>query len=252
MKKETNSLAARMKEYEGIPRTYLVRKTPVIIRIDGKAFHTFTRGFEKPFDIYIESAMQRTMIKLCKSIQGCVFGYTQSDEITLVLCDYQKPDTDAWFGYNVLKICSVAASMASVYFHDALIKLAARDSCPTENELFICEKLEDGGVFDARAWNLPKEEVVNCLIWRQQDAIRNSVQAVAQSQFSHKELQGLKTEELKAKLKNEKNIDWEAYPIYRQRGCCAVNTDAGWLTDREIPLFTENRDYVEKRIRFEE
>lgn len=103
-----DELGKRMKEfYESVPKTRLVRKTPVAIRIDGKAFHTFTRGFEKPFDRVLIKAMQETMRYLCKNIQGCVFGYTQSDEITLILIDYQKLDSDAWFGYEVQKICSM-------------------------------------------------------------------------------------------------------------------------------------------------
>lgn len=94
-----------------------MRRTPVIIRLDGKAFHTFTKGFVKPFDECMSKAMQETMKYLCENIQGCVLGYTQSDEITLVLIDYQKLTTDAWFDYNVQKICSVAASMATLIFN---------------------------------------------------------------------------------------------------------------------------------------
>ena len=109
----TQSLDERMKQYEYVTRTYLTRKIPAIIRIDGKAFHTFTKGFKKPFDMVLMSAMQNTMKSLCEQIQGCVFGYTQSDEITLVLTDYATIDTDAWFGYNVQKMASISASTAT-------------------------------------------------------------------------------------------------------------------------------------------
>ena len=115
-----DELGTRMKTYyEQVPKTRLVRRMPVAIRIDGKAFHTFTRGFQKPFDEVLGNAMIRTMNYLCKNIQGCVFGYTQSDEITLLLIDYQKLDTSAWFDYEVQKMCSIAASMATMEFNRA-------------------------------------------------------------------------------------------------------------------------------------
>ena len=97
-----DELGTRMKEfYENIPKTKLMRRTPVAIRIDGKAFHTFTRGFNKPFDDVLISAMQDTMKYLCENIQGCVLGYTQSDEITLILVDYKRLNSSAWFDYEV-------------------------------------------------------------------------------------------------------------------------------------------------------
>ena len=113
-----DELGSRMKNYyESIPKTRLMRRTPVAIRIDGKAFHTFTRGFQKPFDEVLGNAMARTMEHLCRNIQGCIFGYTQSDEITLILIDYQTLETSAWFDYEVQKICSIAASMATLAFN---------------------------------------------------------------------------------------------------------------------------------------
>ena len=110
-----DELGKRMKEfYEAVPKTRLVRRTPVAIRIDGKAFHTFTRGFAKPFDEVLGRAMRETMKYLCENIQGCVLGYTQSDEITLILIDYKKLTSSAWFDYEVQKMCSIAASMATM------------------------------------------------------------------------------------------------------------------------------------------
>lgn len=100
---DKSSIGNRMKRYESVPKIALTRRTPVIIRLDGKAFHTFTRGFDKPFDNAMMYAMQHTMGCLCENIQGCVLGYTQSDEITLVLCDYQTLTTDAWYDYEVQK-----------------------------------------------------------------------------------------------------------------------------------------------------
>lgn len=114
-----DDLGTRMKTfYEGIPKTRLMRRCPVAIRIDGKAFHTFTRGFNKPFDAVLIEAMQETMRYLCENIQGCVLGYTQSDEITLILVDYKKLNSSAWFDYEVQKMCSIAASMATMAFNN--------------------------------------------------------------------------------------------------------------------------------------
>ena len=116
-----DALGTRMKTYyESIPKTRLMRRTPVAIRIDGKAFHTFTRGFQKPFDEILGNSMARTMEYLCQNIQGAVFGYVQSDEITVLIQDYKKLTTDAWFDYEVQKMCSIAASMATMAFNKYL------------------------------------------------------------------------------------------------------------------------------------
>ena len=269
---DKSALGDRMKAYEAVPKVFCMRRSPVIIRLDGKAFHTFTRGFEKPFDEAIEWAMEVTMVRLCENIQGCVLGYTQSDEITLVLCDYQKRDTDAWFEYNVEKMCSVAASMATFYFFTAMCKYANEifEAGDEEKFRFISRKLENGAYFDARCFNVPKEEVINCLIWRQQDATRNSIQALAQSLFSHKELQGLKCNQLQDKIFAEKGVNWNDLSTYQKRGACAVKKmmprvikdkkgdkigiveRPKWVIDLNIPIFTQNRDYVESRLKFGE
>ena len=117
-----DELGKRMKIYEAVSKTKLVRRMPVAIRIDGKAFHTFTRGFQKPFDNVLMKTMQETTKSLCENIQGCVFGFTQSDKITLILIDYQTFETDAWFGYKVQKMCSIAASMATMAFNKCFTK----------------------------------------------------------------------------------------------------------------------------------
>ena len=118
---DRTTLGDRMKNnYENITRYYLTRRMPVIIRLDGRSFHTFTRGFKKPFDDILVKTMQDTMKYLCENIQGCVLGYTQSDEISLVLTDYAEITTEAWFGNNLQKMCSVSASMATVAFNKYL------------------------------------------------------------------------------------------------------------------------------------
>lgn len=265
---DKTSLGDRMKQYEAVPKNFLMRKNPVIIRLDGKAFHTFTRGFEKPFDEIIEKAMTETMLYLCKNIQGCVLGYTQSDEITLVLCDYQKIDTDAWFEYNVQKMVSISAAMATFKFNEVL-----RDTCwkifdeagcnfTKEVELLV-KKSEKGAFFDARAFSVPRHEVVNCLIWRQQDATRNSIQALAQSLYSHNELQGINCNKLQDKMFTEKGVNWNDLTTYQKRGACAIQklvtktsktkgtvTRYSWVIDDEIPIFTQDRSYIEDRITF--
>lgn len=118
-------IGTRMKTfYEEASKTRLMKRTPVVIRIDGKAFHTFTKGFNKPFDQTLMSTMQATMKYLCENIQGCVLGYTQSDEITLILVDYQKLNSSAWFDYEVQKLCSISASMATMAFNQYFREIA--------------------------------------------------------------------------------------------------------------------------------
>ena len=121
-----DELGIRMKNfYESVPKTKLLRRTPVAIRIDGKAFHSFTRGMKKPFDFILIESMQKTMQYLCENIQGCVLGYTQSDEITLLLIDYKRLNSDAWFDYEVQKMCSIAASMTTMAFNRYFAEAAA-------------------------------------------------------------------------------------------------------------------------------
>lgn len=271
--RKTDSLGNRMKAYEAVPKNFLMRQTPVIIRLDGKAFHTFTHGFDRPFDEAIEQTMEATMIQLCENIQGCVLGYTQSDEITLVLCDYQKADTDAWFKYNVEKMCSVAASMATLYFFKALRNyrnelLESNDTGFADKIDLIDRKLEMGAFFDARCFNLPKEEVVNCLIWRQQDATRNSILSLAQSLYSQKQISGLKCNQLQDKMFVEKGVNWNNLSTYQKRGACAVKRmmkkevtlkDGSstivdrpqWVIDLNIPIFTQDRDYINSLLTFD-
>lgn len=256
-----DNLGDRMKSYyENRSKTFLTRRTPVIIRLDGKAFHTFTKGFNKPFDEVMCSAMQQTMKYLCENIQGCVLGYTQSDEITLVLIDYQKLTTDAWFDYNVQKVCSVAASMATLAFNRQfqrqIVELSYNGKLDND-ELTNSYKrsAKTGAVFDARCFNIPKEEVTNCILWRQQDAIRNSISSVGQANFSHKRLEGLDSKQIQELLFQEKGINWNNYPTKFKRGSCCIKKcyqatgsvlRSHWFIDDEIPIFTgEGREYIE-------
>lgn len=245
-----DSFGDRMKRYENVPKNYLTRRIPAIIRIDGKSFHTYSRGFVKPFDKILTETMQRTMEFLCKNIQGCVFGYTQSDEITLVLTDYATLTTDAWFGYNVEKMCSIAASMATMVFNRELPVVVGCAGLPISERKAYDIAYSKGAMFDARVFSLPKEEVCNCLIWRQQDAIRNSIQSVGQFYFGHTELQGKSCADIKEMLVREHQIDWYSFPVECQRGSacyrepCLVSHP--WRIDREPPVFTQDRAYIER------
>lgn len=253
-----DELGSRMKEfYEQVPKYRLMRRTPVIIRIDGKAFHTFTRGFQRPFDEVLGCAMVRTMEHLCKNIQGCIFGYKQSDEISLVLSDYKKLNSDAWFDYEVQKMCSIAASMATMafnkYFADEVASWWGRVEHTEKNsKLFsqYCMKADIGAMFDARVFNIPKEEVVNCIYWRQLDAIRNSIQMVGQSNFSHKELHGKSCKVIKEMLLEQKDIDWDEFPERWKFGVCW--TREGGL-DYEMPVLKgEDRVYLEELVYYQD
>lgn len=258
-----DSLGDRMKIYEKVSKNYLMKRTPVIIRLDGKAFHTFTRGFDKPFDYNLINIMQQTMLKLCNEIQGCVLGYTQSDEITLVLVDYKNINTSAWFDNQIQKMASVSASLATLYFNQFLydtIKelnieadyktmIGISDTVELDKKAQLLETKMWRATFDSRVFNIPQHEVINNLIWRQQDAIRNSISAAAQSLFSHRELQNVNVKQMKEKMLNEKRVNWENYSTTCKRGSCAIKNNEGkWFIDNEIPIFTEDREYVNKLI----
>lgn len=264
-----------MKRYEGVPRHFLTRRVPAIIRIDGKAFHTFTKEMKKPFDRILVNTMQETMKYLCKNVQGCVFGYTQSDEITLVLTDYATLATDAWFGYNVQKMTSISASMATLAFNASFIDMAecAEQYYDTyadvqkllEFDFSIYKRKFGRALFDSRVFSIPAEEVCNCLIWRQQDATRNSIEAVGQANFSHKELHGKSCNDIQEMLWSQRNINWNDFPVDCKRGSCCYKqakeiqiedprdpsktitvTRNKWVVDVEPPIFTQDREFVEK------
>ena len=267
-----DELGTRMKEfYEGVPKTRLVRRMPVAIRIDGKAFHTFTRGFQKPFDEILVKSMQDTMKYLCENIQGCVLGYTQSDEITLILVDYQNLNSCAWFDYEVQKVCSIASSMATMAFNKFFTKNVnyfemTHEYDDTINEYCttLVNAAEKGAMFDARVFNIPKEEVCNLIYWRQLDATRNSIQMVGQANFSHKELQNKSCNMIQEMLFAEKGINWNDYPTYLKRGSCCIKTTIQnpnvdikdgvypksiWMIDLDIPIFKgDGRDYIDKLV----
>lgn len=256
-----DDLGNRIKHnYEEVSKTRLTRRMPVVIRLDGCHFHTVTKGFKKPFDDVLIKAMDETMKYLCEHIQGCVLGYTQSDEITLVLVDYAKLESEAWFNYEVQKMCSVAASMATMAFNRAFVDAIG----PFFENYIIADNITDedarlakaysrveceGATFDARCFNIPKEEVTNCVYWRQLDAVRNSILSLAQSLYSQKEMQGISCKVLQDKMLAEKNIEWNKLPTRKRFGSCCIKKDSGWQVDLDIPMFIgEGRSYIENLV----
>ena len=259
-----DDLGTRMKTYyEEIPKSKLMRRTPVAIRVDGRSFHTFTRGFNVPFDDVLIKTMQETMKYLCENIQGCILGYTQSDEITLILIDYKKLTSAAFFDYEVQKICSITASMATMafnrYFHENAFEsdvIAAID--PNKKRTYMeahAKAAKKGAMFDARCFNIPKEEVANLIYWRQLDATRNSIQMVGQANFSHSELMNKSCNDIQNMLLTQRNINWNDLPTYQKRGSCCVKKELKfderdrWYIDKEIPIFkNEGREYIDKLV----
>ena len=209
------TLGSRMKKYEYVTRSYLVNRIPIIIRIDGKAFHRFTRGFNKPCDIIFMESMKKTTVELCKQVQGTVMGYTQSDEISLVLMNTSNKNSELWFNNNLSKIISVSASIATVEFNKAFMDLGVQyeldNNVLFDNKKNNCKYSSKymTANFDSRAFNIPREEIINYFIWRQRDCQKNAVNSAARTIFSHKQILGLNQKQLKEKMLTEKEINFD-------------------------------------------
>lgn len=255
-----DSLGDRMKEYESRNQYYLQKRTPVCIRVDMRAGHTLTRGFARPFDEVFGNAMVRTMEYCAKNIGNCVFAYCQSDEITFILVDYAKLETDAWFDYRTDKLCSISASMATMafnrYFNEEFNKWFDKAStCEHTHSMSISDwnlyhayakSIEKGAMFDARVFSIPKEEATNLVYWRQLDATRNSIQMVGQANFSHNELQGKNCNMIQDMLLTQRDINWNDYPTRWKRGV-AWKRSIG--VDYDMPILKgEDRKYVDEVI----
>lgn len=268
---KADGLGDRMKRYEDVPRTRLTRRVPVMMRLDGKAFHTFTSHMPRPYHRPFHEMMWSAARYLCEHIQGARLAYVQSDEITVLLTDYEAITTEAWYDYQVQKMVSVAAAMCTAAFMRAWLAEMGSDA--------IGYVQDDRGLpaFDCRVWNLPKEEVCNAFIWRQQDATRNAIQSLGQYELGHKAMQGLSNEQVQEKLFQERGINFNDLPIPQKRGVCIRKENyyaaasgwvvdenyyaAGsgwqlgdpeavlrtrWVVDENIPIFTQARDYVER------
>jgi len=268
--KDKSEIGIRMKEYEMRNRYYLQKKLPVIIRCDLRAGHTFTKGFKRPFDYIFMETMQETMKYMCENISGTKCAYTQSDEISLFLSDYDKLETQPFFEYRVDKLCSISASMATMIFN-MLFRNKVNDyieytfeawniSDEEKKYVDILEKaVEKGAMFDSRVFNIPKEEVTNYFYWRQLDATRNSIQMVGQANFSHKELQKKSCNDIQDMLHEQKEINWNDYSVPEKRGTCCIkevyipdgldSPRTRWIIDTEIPIFKgEDRKYIDDLV----
>lgn len=260
---DRTSLGDRMKSYENVERRYLPKRAPVIIRVDGKSFHTYTRGFDKPFDESFLWCMRMTMLDLCKNIMGCKLGYHQSDEITLLLTDDDTINTEPWFGKNLQKMVSISAAMATYFFNKHVNACCSIYGLETSaGQIFSSKGLHQAwrdkriAIFDSRAFTIPREEVLNAFEFRQQDCRRNSIQAMGQTYFSQKELNGLSCAEIVEKLRTV-DMDWNAlYPEF-QNGVCARKRSEmvlpclteylqrdKWALDKYIPIFHEHPEYI--------
>jgi len=268
-----DQLGDRMKDfYEDRTRYKLGRRTNTIIRIDGKAFHTYTKGLNRPFDSGLMEDMNKTAEFLCQNIQGAKFAYVQSDEISILVTDYDDISTHAWFDGNIQKMSSIAASLATAEFNRLrLARKLYNDPTSVFPEIISSYKL---AMFDARVFQIPyQEEVINYFIWRQQDATRNSISSVAQAHFSTKELHGKKTNQMQDMLMLEKGINWNDFMPREKRGSiiCKVEktymklesgqtvqvdptqvnislndtfTRSKWEADIETPIFTQHKGYL--------
>lgn len=245
-------IGSRMKQfYEDRAKTALLRRCYTIIRIDGKAFHSFCRGLEKPFDDGLMEDMDQTAVYLCKNIMGAKFAFIQSDEISILMTDFDELGTTSWFDSDVQKVCSVSASMATRAFNELRLKRLGIENMKWAE-------------FDSRVFQIPDPaEVFNYMLWRQRDTTRNSISTVAQSLYSDKELHK-KDSNQKQEMIFQKGINWNDYAPRYKRGRMVVkemyekapNEPNGkskstlrsrWVVV-ETPIFTQDKQFLVSRI----
>lgn len=252
------SLHERMTQYyENVThgRT-LTRRMPVIIRCDMECGKAFTSGLKKPWDDVFSKAMQRTVCEMAEKIQGCVLGYTASDEISLLLLDYQELNTDAWFGYNIDKLVSSASSMATIFFFKNFVRESLRfeDSLSEEDKTGSSEylavlnnKVQCSPIFDARAFNIPKEEVTNYFLDRQRYTEKNSISMLARHYFSHKEIEGKNGFQMQDMLMEKYKVNWNDCPIVYKRGVFCKKKNLFFI-DEQSPIVSQDRDYIDSLV----
>lgn len=290
---DTSDLAKRMKDYEMRDRYFLQKRIPVAIRVDMRAGHTFTKGFERPFDKVFMKSMQETAKYMCENMEKAKFAYVQSDEITIILVDYDTLETDCWFNYRTDKLCSISASMATMAFNRFFAQEVDKWGIKTfgyewyeggTNDLEVANSPEwklseiyskainKGAMFDARCFNIPKEEVTNLIYWRQLDAMRNSIQMVGQAYFSPAKLKDKTCNDIQDMLMAQCGINWNTFTIPCKRGTACIKVEEKetikepniylgeqigeriivrrkWKIDYEIPIFKgADRDYIDKLI----
>lgn len=230
-----DSLGDRIKsQYEDRTRIMLPRRTYTIVRVDGKAFHTWTRGLARPYDTTLMLCMDEAAKKLCKDAAGSEFAFVQSDEISLLLTDFRKPESAAWFDGNLQKLASVCASIVTAAFNIAV----AQSGLPKDPD----------ATFDARAFVIPDPvETDNYFRWRQKDAERNSVAMLSQAYASAKQLHG-KGREAQHDIIHEAGDNWNDHPASFKRGRAIVYRDMRWIVDHETPVFTRDTEYLKRLI----
>ena len=229
-------LGDRMKRYEAVTDLILTPRMPTILRLDGKSFHQWTRHVraQRPFDTELHQLMTQTLQTLCRETQGTVFGYTQSDEMSLVLQDYFTHTTEAAFGKRLQKLVSLSAALATAQFNALAPRVFA--SAPW-------------ALFDARAFVLPQEEVANYILWRQQDATCNSIRMVGYTVFADRALLGVSNALLQERLWRDHGINWNAFPVWAKRGsACLYARESGWAIDDVMPVVSQDRAYVERHL----
>jgi tRNA(His) guanylyltransferase len=230
-----DSLGDRQKQYERAFQHVLPNRMPVIIRVDGRAFHTLTSGSPKPWDFDFIDAMDWTAMALCDEIQGAELAYVQSDEISVLVMGYKTLQSQPWFGNELPKMLSASAAIASVHFSKAFCRLAT---------------------FDSRAFVVPEDDVCNYFIWRQKDWERNSLNMLCGVHYSHSEMHG-KTNADRHEMLHAKGVNWNDLPTRLKRGRVirksGLRDGAGmkWYVDEEIPVFTQDRQYIERYLAHE-
>ena len=223
MSSDKLSVGDRMKVYEAVSAWTLPRRIPVILRLDGRAFHTITRKrFGKSWSMEFTEQMIETAKTVMADIQGCDICYCQSDEISFLLTDYKKITTEAWFGYDARKMISISASLASAQFS----RVHGRNVC-----------------FDSRVFSIPQDDVTNYFVWRQVDATRNAIQMAGRELYSHKEMNNKNCSQIQEML-FQKGVNFDKLPVVRKRGFCIVDKEV----DLNIPVFSKNREYIEKHV----
>lgn len=261
----SDCLGDRMKAYENVERRYFMRRQPLIVRLDGVHFHSYTKGFPKPYYSTFRRIMEWTMKDLCKEIEGCKLGYTQSDEITLLLTDDDTIKTQAWYGKNLQKIVSVSASLATYYFNKHVDRVTTSLVYFAWDIESLVKAKDRVACFDSRAFCVPREEVLNVFEWRQQDCTRNAIEAAGQAYFSHKELSGKSCNEIQEMLYQKKGINFNDYPTWYKRGVCCIKRPTAvddrkggclvrnkWDIDHDTPIFHQKPEYINKLLYKEE
>lgn len=228
-----------MKEYyENRYRLYLTRRTPAIIRLDGKSFHTLAKNLRRPFDDIFIYCMEHTAMGLMNNIQGAEIAYVQSDEISIFIKDYNRLNSEAWFGYNIQKISSVSASMATYFFN-----------CYWRD---MKDPIEGGFIplFDARVFNIPKEEISNYFLWRQRDWERNSLNMLCEQYFSHNELENKNSSD-RHEMLHSVGVNWADLDDEQKNGTFLYKTELGIIYN-STNIVSQDREFIEERIKEEE